>query len=78
METDRASGGGRRAGLRLLPVPAVLTGRVRAVGLGLKDKEITFSRLRAVELGGMGILAERDCRVDIVAAVEQQVATTAA
>ena len=34
--------------------------------MGLKDMGITLSRLRATVLGGIGMLAERDCRVDIV------------
>lgn len=57
-----------RARLRLADVPA-LTRRGRGAGPGLKDIGMTLSKLRATELvGGMGMLAERDCRVDIVAA----------
>ncbi len=57
-----------RLRFRLADVPT-LDRRGRGAGLGLKDMGITFSRLRATEVGGMGILAERDCRVDIVCAL---------
>lgn len=57
-------GGIPRGRLRLAAVPA-LARRGRGAGLVLKDIGITFSRLRATEVGGMGMLADRDCRADI-------------
>lgn len=64
-ETDRDIGGATRPGLKLVAVVAELR-RGRGAGVGLNDNGITFSRLRAVELAGMGMLAERDCRVDML------------
>ena len=46
-------------------VPALDT-RARGAAEELNDMGITFSRLRVTELGGMGMLAERDCRADMM------------
>ena len=54
-----------RPRLKLADVPALGTRATRGAGEGLKDIGITLSRLRVIELGGIGILAERDCRVDM-------------
>ena len=54
-----------RPRLKLAGMPALGT-RDRKGGGGLKDIGITLSRLRATEVGGIGMLAERDCRVDIL------------
>lgn len=56
-----------RPGLRLVAVVAELRRGLEA-GVGLNDNGITFSRLRAAELTRMGMLAERDCRVDMLGA----------
>ena len=47
-----------------MDVPA-LTRRGRGA-LGLKEMGMMLSRLRATELGGIGMLAERECRVDMM------------
>ena len=64
-------GGTFRPRLKLTDVPPLGTRAIRGAGEGLKDISITLSRLRATELGGIGMLAERDCREDM-AAVEQE------
>ncbi len=61
-DVDRVGRGMLR--LRLKLVPALGT-RARGAGEGLNDMGITFSRLRVTELGGIGMLAERDCRADM-------------
>ena len=64
-EVDRVGSGILRLRLKLADVPALGT-RARGAGEGLNDMGITFSRLRVTELGGIGMLAERDCRADML------------
>ena len=54
----------------LVDVPTLGT-RARTGAVGLNVMGIACSRLRATELGGIGMLAERDCRVDMLKVVSR-------
>ena len=63
-DSDLAVGREERDG-RPKIADAGMASRGRGTGFGLKDIGITLSKVRAAELWGMGILAERDCRVNM-------------